>query len=235
MDLQITQHPSPSITGAGGPFECPHLCQLSKSLGGSLGSLGLALHGIAWHAKEWRLFRPDLNGQLLHTLQPRRKSVRKVSPRKSRIASMLFDHCLDKAIAVRGFTRLQVRFSCGSMRWAKVWSFVKFSSKFSSLFPGRGRMLLWFGCCQILLKHRSSQSVSGTEKVVIFWASPRPSEFLGLSMTIRFCTDRSDCTDCTDADSQFFSVFLSFSLVSFVLLSITVLTVRSARPSNSPV
>ena len=46
-------------------------------------------------------------------------------------------------------------------------SFAKFEA---SLFCGRCavalRMLLWFGCCQILLKHRSSQSVSCTEKAV---------------------------------------------------------------------
>ena len=43
MDLQMS---TSTITGAGGSFECPHLCQLSESLGVEIaGIAGIA--GIA--------------------------------------------------------------------------------------------------------------------------------------------------------------------------------------------
>ena len=143
-----------TITGAGGSFECPHLCQLSESLGveiaGIAGIAGIAACRGVKVGSTWP--QPVSNGQLLpgSIQQPCSLGAKEISDRFDALRPLLGQgHCH----SVRGFKSGQV-----------------FIVAAAPLFCGRCavalRMLLWFGCCQILLKHRSSQSVSCTEKAV---------------------------------------------------------------------
>ena len=93
-------------------------------------TIGVAWRGDRWDCWDrWDCCMPrsegwfDLTSAMASCYLAACSSRVRSAPRKSRIASMLFDHCLDKAIATLFEASNQVRFHCSccpsaTMRWA---------------------------------------------------------------------------------------------------------------------